>query len=266
MVARVAGELLERADVFPEAAAPQADARAQEVRAEPVVEPDAARDVDDVGADELADVRDLVDEADTRRQEGVRGELDHLRRVHVGAYDRGRRFPGGARRRGRRRRGRMRRRRRGPGCMKSATALPSARNSGIGDVADVREAARVETRAHCSPVPTGTVLFMTSTGRPGTSSGSSSTTVQTARQVGVARLGRRRADRDEEELGAVHRLVDVEREAQTAAVPRDQLVEPGLVDRHLARARSRSIRSGTMSRTTTSCPRSAKHAPVTRPT
>ena len=39
----------------------------------------------DVGADLLAHVRDLVDERDLGRQEGVGGVLDHLRRGHVGA-------------------------------------------------------------------------------------------------------------------------------------------------------------------------------------
>ena len=56
--------------------------------AEPVVEPDALGDLDHVGAGRLADVGDLVDEADPRHQEGVRGELDHLRRGHVAAHDR----------------------------------------------------------------------------------------------------------------------------------------------------------------------------------
>ena len=66
VVAGVAGELLQRRDVLGEAAAAEAKPGAQEVRAEAVVEADAPRDVLDVGADELADVRDLVDEADAR--------------------------------------------------------------------------------------------------------------------------------------------------------------------------------------------------------
>ena len=53
------------------------------MRAEAVVEADSSRDVDDVGADELADVRDLVDEADARREERVRGELHELGRSDV---------------------------------------------------------------------------------------------------------------------------------------------------------------------------------------
>src|SRR5262249_59017697 len=72
LVAGVAGELLQRGDVLREAAAAEAETGAQEVRAEPMVETDALCDVDDVGADELADVRDLVDEADARREKRVR--------------------------------------------------------------------------------------------------------------------------------------------------------------------------------------------------
>src|SRR5439155_21780017 len=76
VVARVAGELLQRGDVLREARATEADARAQEMRAEPVVEADPLCDRLDVGADEPADVRDLVDEADARREERIRRELD----------------------------------------------------------------------------------------------------------------------------------------------------------------------------------------------
>ena len=88
VVARVRRELLQRERVLREARAAVADPGAQEVRAEPAVEPDALRDLDDVGAGRLADVRDLVDERDPRHQERVRGELDHLGRVDVAADDR----------------------------------------------------------------------------------------------------------------------------------------------------------------------------------
>ena len=50
VVARVGGELLERQRVLREARAAVTDAGAQEVRAEPAVEPDAFRDLHDVGA------------------------------------------------------------------------------------------------------------------------------------------------------------------------------------------------------------------------
>ena len=56
--------------------------------AQAVIETNALRNLDDVGADGLADVRDLVDERDAGHQERVRRELDHLRRGHVGDDDR----------------------------------------------------------------------------------------------------------------------------------------------------------------------------------
>ena len=55
-----------------------------------------------------------------------------------------------------------------------------------------------------------------------------------SRQVGVARDGRRRADRDIHELRTVDRLCDIGREGQPVTVPLEELVEPRLVDRHLA--------------------------------
>ncbi len=66
-----------------------ADAGAEEVAPEPVVEANALRHLDDVGADRLADVCDLVDERDPGHQERVRRELDHLRGRDVGHDDRG---------------------------------------------------------------------------------------------------------------------------------------------------------------------------------
>ena len=54
------------------------------------------------------------------------------------------------------------------------------------------------------------------------------------REIGVAGVGGRRADRDVDEVGAVDRLADVGREREALAVSRDQLLEAGLVDRHLA--------------------------------
>ena len=88
VVARVAGELLQRGDILREAGTAEADPRLQELGADAVVQAHAAGHLDDVRAGLLADVRDLVDERDLRREERVRGELDHLRRLHVGAHDR----------------------------------------------------------------------------------------------------------------------------------------------------------------------------------
>ena len=54
-------------------------------------------------------------------------------------------------------------------------------------------------------------------------------------EIGVAGVRRRRPDRDVEELRAVDRLLHVERERDPVAAAREDVVEPGLVDRHLAR-------------------------------
>src|SRR5438128_2463148 len=62
-----------------EAASTETDSGTQIGRPDPLVEPHPLRDVLYVGAHELADVRDLVDEADPRPEERVRSELDHLR-------------------------------------------------------------------------------------------------------------------------------------------------------------------------------------------
>ena len=84
-------------------------------------------------------------------------------------------------------------------------------------------------------MPTGTVLFITSTTRR-SSAGELVDHRPDGREVGVAGVGRRRADRDVEEVRAVDRLGDVERVREPLGVPREQLVEARLVDRHLARA------------------------------
>ena len=86
-------------------------------------------------------------------------------------------------------------------------------------------------------MPTGTVLFITSTAlwtpldavelvdhRPD------------GGQVRVAGIGRRRADRDVEEVGSVDRLRDVERESEPLGVPLEKLLEAALEDRYLAAA------------------------------
>ena len=205
-VARVAGELLQRGDVLREAAAAEADPGAQEVRPEPVVEPDAARHLDDVGADELADVRDLVDEADARREEGVRRELDELGRRDVHAEELGldpvvqlddalgvRRLEGADDD--------------AVGVHEVRDRGSLGRELGIRDVADVRRGrARRAARARARPSRRARCSSSRASGRPATPSGISSTTVQTAREVGVARVGRRRPDGDVEEVGAGDRL------------------------------------------------------------
>ena len=85
------------------------------------------------------------------------------------------------------------------------------------------------------PVPTGTVLFITITARR-------STPLELVDdgpdggEIGVARVGGRRPDGDVEEVGVLHRLRDVERVRQPLGVAAQQLLEPRLVDRHLAGA------------------------------
>src|SRR5881409_37568 len=78
----------ERRLVSGQATSTVANTGAEEVGAEPMVEADATRDLDDVRADRLADVCDLVDEADPRHQECIRRELDHLGRGDVRPDDR----------------------------------------------------------------------------------------------------------------------------------------------------------------------------------
>src|SRR5687767_7943290 len=61
-----------------------ADTRREEARAYALVEADAVGHLRDVRPDQLAEVGDLVDEADLGGQEGVGGVLDHLRARQVG--------------------------------------------------------------------------------------------------------------------------------------------------------------------------------------
>ena len=84
MVARVAGDLLEGGDVFGEAAAAVADTGLEEVRPDPFVEPHPVRHDGHVRAGYLADVGDLVDEADLGGEKRIGCVLDHLRRGDVG--------------------------------------------------------------------------------------------------------------------------------------------------------------------------------------
>ena len=72
-------DLDQRAGVLGEARAAEAGAGMQELRADAVVEPDAARDLLHVGADLFGEVGDLVDEGDLGREERVGGVFDQLR-------------------------------------------------------------------------------------------------------------------------------------------------------------------------------------------
>ena len=58
------------------------------------------------------------------------------------------------------------------------------------------------------------------------------------RQVGVAGVGRRRSHRDEQQPRVLERGREIGGEVQPLGVLGEQLLEPGLVDRHLTRAQA----------------------------
>jgi len=80
-----------------------------------------------------------------------------------------------------------------------------------------------------SPVPTGTVDFITSAWR--SEAGMAPTTACTRGEVGVAGVGRWRADGDEEQPRVLQRRPELGREVQPLAMLGDQLLQPGLPDR-----------------------------------
>ena len=82
-------------------------------------------------------------------------------------------------------------------------------------------------------MPTGTVLFITSSA-PLLERRQLVDHAPDRGQVCVARVGRRRADADEEH-GRVDHVVELEREGQALAVALQQLLEARLVERHAAR-------------------------------
>ena len=104
----------------------------------------------------------------------------------------------------------------------------------VRDVADVREAARVEARAHVLAGADGNRALHHDDRAARHVRRQLVDDREHGGEVGVARVRRRRADGDVEELGAVDGLADVERERDPVAVAREHLVEAGLVDRHLA--------------------------------
>src|SRR5699024_3316837 len=73
------GARAEGADVLGQAASAEADAGAEELRADAVVHADRAGHVGDVRTGDLAHLGDGVDEGDLRGQEGVGGDLHQLR-------------------------------------------------------------------------------------------------------------------------------------------------------------------------------------------
>ena len=102
----------------------------------------------------------------------------------------------------------------------------------VRDVADVREPARVEGGAH----------LLAGADRDGALHHEQHALLERRqlvdhrpdrRQVGVAGVGRRRADADEEDR-RIGDVVEVEREGEALAVALEQLLEAGLVQRHAA--------------------------------
>ena len=84
-------------------------------------------------------------------------------------------------------------------------------------------------RLMLSPVPTGTVDFITSAWR--SDGGMRRHHGAHGRQVGVAGVGRRRADGHEQQARVLERVGQVGREVQAAAVARDEVLEARLPDR-----------------------------------
>ncbi len=199
-----------------------------------MVKADAVRDLLDVGAHQLADVRDLVDEADARHQERVGRELDHLRRRHVGAHD-----------------GRVELlvQRRDPvavlgverpdhdpvGVREVANSRPLGEELGVRRVADVLQSPGVERRAHllAGPDRHGALHH---DDRPSLELRKVVEDGPDRREVGVAGVGRRRPHADVEELGIAGRLVRIDRERESLPVPLDQLGQARLVERDPAGA------------------------------
>ena len=186
--------------------------------------------------DLLADVGDLVDEGDLRRQEGVRGELDHLGRGDVGAHDLAaqravdrldlRRQPTPRRRR--------RRSRRDPG---AGSPRPPCPPSGTPGTRRRRgRARRGGSRARCRR------------GRCSSSPARGRRRRAAARRRPARARGPRRPSRwaacPRSRTGAGRTsstLRHLGREGQPLGVALQQLVDAGLVDRHLAPAQRPSI-------------------------
>ncbi len=130
-VAEFARDADEGGDVLREARAAVADAGVEEGAADALVRAHAVGDALDVGAGGLADGGDGVDVGNLEGEEAVRGVLDQLGRVEVGDHDR--RVEGlvdfassGAMARSEETPTTMR-----SGFIKSSTAEPSRRNSGL---------------------------------------------------------------------------------------------------------------------------------------
>ncbi len=258
VVARVRRELLERERVLREAGAAVPDSGAEERRADPAIEADGLGNGDDVRSSRFADVGDLVDEADARHQGGIRRELDHLRGRDVGAHDL--RVDALVERGDDVRVGLVERADHDAiGLHEVTDRRAFGREFRIRGVADVCEPPVVEPVADGAACPdrNGALhreddpavdLRQLVHDRPD------------VREIGVARVRRRRSDRDVDDVRVRDRLADVGREAQALAVRREKLHEPGLVDRNPAvvEARRSSLRRCRARRPRARAPRSRR--------
>ncbi len=124
------------------------------------------------------------------------------------------------------------------GCMKSAIAEPSRRNSGL-ETTCTAWSERLNSRmiaATRSPVSTGTVDLLTTSLGPSSASAISRATARTYAQIGEPRREHRRSDGDEHDLCAADAARDVARERQplAGAVARDEFGQPRFVERDAA--------------------------------
>ena len=231
VVAGVGRQLLQRQRVLRKAGAAESDPRAQEARADPAIEADPFRDLNNVRAGGLADVRDLVDERDPGHQSGIGRELDHLGGRDVGAHDR--------------RIDAVVERRDGVPVLvlesshddpvrvekvRDRTALGG--EFGIRDVAHLAKATLVEPLSHPQPGADGHCALHHDDAAP-VDLWQLVDHCPDGGKVSVARVRRRRADRNVDEVRFRDRLGDVCRERETLRIAPDQLLEPRLVDRDL---------------------------------
>jgi hypothetical protein len=178
----------------------------------------------------VADVRDLVDEADLGRQVGVRGELDHLGAREVGADDR-----------------------RAQRLVDRGDSVGGPLVAGVGSDDDSVGVQEVVDRAPLlEELGTGDVgeVGRVAPDRPAGSHRHGALHDQRLalrladlldrpldrREIGVSGVGGRRLDADEEQTRAVEQLAHLGGEGEPLAVALDQLRQAGLVDRHLAAA------------------------------
>src|ERR1700733_7137631 len=84
----VLGSFDQRADIFGEAGAAEARTGMEELAADPIVEPDPARNLLHVGAGALGEISDLVDEGNLGGEERVGGVFDQFGGTPAGIHDR----------------------------------------------------------------------------------------------------------------------------------------------------------------------------------